>query len=160
MGNARDRGTSLGCVLNGMQKAGGRIQRGRRPGASQTRGTNLDPAVGSWDHSGSQLPLSRGMSLRTVLSFYLRLDSSTHFLDQASLEVMDALVTTGSVPFSDEAQDQRREVGEGLGRGTKEFTPQPGGCSIYDKTRIQGHSHQRAIWGTEGTWPFCQTFVS
>lgn len=41
------------------------------------------------------------MGLGRVLSFYLRLDSGTHFLNQAALEVMDALVTTGSVPFSD-----------------------------------------------------------
>lgn len=48
----------------------------------------------------SQLPPSRDMGLGRVLSFYLRLDSGTHFLNQAALEVMDALVTTGSVPFS------------------------------------------------------------
>lgn len=42
-----------------------------------------------------------------VLSFYLRLDSGTHFLNQAALEVMDALVTTGSVLFSDKGTRAR-----------------------------------------------------
>lgn len=80
------------------------------------------------------------MSLRTVLSFYLRLNSGTHFLDQASLEVMDALVTTGSVPFSDEAQDRRREVGEGEGWEAKKDTYGPGGRALFlDVPSMTGH---------------------
>lgn len=67
-----------------------------------------------------------------------RLDSGTHFLEQASLEVMDALVTTSSVPFSDETQDRGREVGERW--GTKEDTSQPGGCVLFlDVPSMTGH---------------------
>lgn len=52
------------------------------------------------------------MGLGRVLSFYLRLDSGTCFLDPAALEVTDTMETTGSVPPSDEDKTRQRRKGE------------------------------------------------